>query len=134
MLAAAYVKAGQPEAAKKIIGNLTTSIKPYQEMGYTYGSDVRDRAIILETLLLLNEKTKAFELVKEISNSLSNSSYWMSTQTIAYSLKAIGMFVATEKRGELKFSYSYGGKTINASTDLPFRKFHLSSRAHKKLR
>ena len=119
MLAAAYVKAGQPEAAKKIIGNLTTSIKPYQEMGYTYGSDVRDRAIILETLVLLNDKTKAFELVKEISTSLSNSSYWMSTQTIAYSLKAIGMFVATEKRGELKFSYSYGGKSINASTNLP---------------
>ena len=58
-------------------------------------------------------------MVKEISNSLSNSSYWMSTQTIAYSLKAIGMFVATEKRGELKFSYSYGGKSINASTNLP---------------
>ncbi|HZB11678.1 MAG TPA: hypothetical protein VE467_01555, partial [Chryseolinea sp.] len=46
-------------------------------------------------------------------------SYWMSTQTIAYSLKAIGMFVAIEKRGELKFSYTYGGKTINASTNLP---------------
>jgi uncharacterized protein YfaS (alpha-2-macroglobulin family) len=43
----------------------------------------------------------------------------MSTQTIAYSLKAIGMFVATEKRGALKFSYSYGGKSVNASTDLP---------------
>lgn len=119
MLAAAYTKAGQPEAAKKIISNATMIIKPYQEMAYTYGSDVRDRAIILETLILLNEKAKAFDLVKEISSSLSNSSYWMSTQTIAYSLKAIGMFVATEKRGELKFSYNYGGKTINASTDLP---------------
>ena len=119
MLAAAYVKAGQPEAAKKIIRNLTTTIKPYQEMAYTYGSDIRDRAIILETLVLLNEKVKAFELVKELSASLSNSTYWMSTQTVAYSLKAIGMFVATEKRGNLKFAYAYGGKTIRASTDLP---------------
>ncbi len=126
MLAAAYVKAGQPEAAKKMIGNLTTSIKPYQEMAYTYGSDVRDRAIILETLVLLNEKVKAFELVKEISSSLSNSGYWMSTQTVAYSLKAIGMFVSTEKRGDLKFSYSYGGKTINASTDLPLSQIPLT--------
>lgn len=119
MLAAAYVKAGQPEAGKKIVATLGTNVKPYQEMAYSYGSDVRDRAIILETLVLLNEKVKAFELVKEISTSLSNSNYWMSTQTIAYSLKAIGMFVATEKRGELKFAYSYGGKVINASTDLP---------------
>jgi uncharacterized protein YfaS (alpha-2-macroglobulin family) len=125
MLAAAYVKAGQPEAAKKIISNLSTTVKPYQEMSYTYGSDVRDRAIILETLVLLNDKVKAFELVKEISNSLSNSSYWMSTQTIAYSLKAIGMFVATEKRGELKFAYTYGGKTITASTGLPLSQIPL---------
>jgi hypothetical protein len=29
------------------------------------------------------------------------------------------MFVATEKRGNLKFAYVYGGKTIRASTDLP---------------
>ncbi len=125
MLAAAYAKAGQPEAAKKIISNLTTTIKPYQELAYSYGSDVRDRAIILEALILLNDKTKAFELVKEISNSLSNSSYWMSTQTIAYSLKAVGMFVATEKRAGVKYAYSYGGKTISASTDLPLSQIPL---------
>lgn len=125
MLAAAYAKAGQPEAAKKIISNLTTSVKPYQELAYSYGSDTRDRAIILETLVLLNEKTKAFELVKEIANSLSNANYWMSTQTVAYSLKAVGLFVATEKRGGLKFSYVYGGKTINASTDLPLSQVQL---------
>ena len=70
MLAAAYAKAGQPEAAKKLVANLTTSIKPYQELAYSYGSDVRDRAIILETLVLLNEKVKAFELVKQLSASL----------------------------------------------------------------
>src|SRR5690606_23253467 len=51
MLAAAYVKAQQPEAAKKIIANATTDVKPYQELGYSYGSDIRDRAIILETLV-----------------------------------------------------------------------------------
>ena len=119
MLAAAYIRAGQPEAGKKLIANLSTTVKPYQEMGYSYGSDVRDRAIILETLVLLNDKTKAFELVKDISSALSNSTYWMSTQSVAYSLKAIGLFVATEKRGNLKFSYTYGGKNVNASTDLP---------------
>jgi uncharacterized protein YfaS (alpha-2-macroglobulin family) len=126
MLAAAYVKAGQPEAAKKMVATLSTSVKPYQEMAYSYGSDVRDKAIMLETLVLLNEKTKAFELVKEISSALSNSSFWMSTQTIAYSLKAVGMFVSTEKRGDLRFSYVYGGKTVNASTQLPLSQVPLT--------
>ena len=78
MLAAAYVKAGQPEAGKKMIEGLPTVVKPYQEMAYSYGSDLRDKAIILETLLMLNERTKAFELLKDISGRLSNSSHWMS--------------------------------------------------------
>ena len=132
MLAAAYVRAGQPEAGKKLIANLSTTVKPYQEMGYTYGSDVRDRAIILETLVLLNEKAKAFDLVKEISSSLSNSGYWMSTQSVAYSLKAIGMFVANEKRGALKFAYTYGGNSVNASTDLPLAQTPLAITSSQK--
>ena len=80
---------------------------------------MRDRAIILETLVLLNEKVNAFEQVKEISSALSNSSYWMSTQTVAYSLKAIGLFVETEKRGTLKYAYSHSGKNVSASSTLP---------------
>ena len=118
MLAAAYVKAGQPEAGKKLIDNLSTNVKPYQEMAYSYGSDMRDKAIILETLLLLNDRTKGFELVKEISESLSNSNYWMSTQSLAWSLKSVGAFAAAEQKGELKFTYNYNGKEVTASTEL----------------
>lgn len=119
MLSATYAKAGQVEAAKKMVTNLSAIIKPYRELGYSYGSDVRDKAIILETLVGLNEREKAFELVKEISKSLSNDAYWMSTQEVAYSLKAIGAFAGKEKRGALKFSYSLGSKKISASTELP---------------
>jgi uncharacterized protein YfaS (alpha-2-macroglobulin family) len=119
MLAAAYAKAGQPEAAKLLIARLPLTVKPYQELAYSYGSDVRDEAIILETLLLLNDRTRGFELVKELSASLSNSNTWMSTQSVAWSLKAIGMFAGGEKRGPLKFNYTYKGKTVSATTDLP---------------
>ncbi len=118
MLAAAYVKAGQPEAARKLIDNLSMNVKPYQEMAYSYGSEVRDKAIILETLLLLNDRTKAFELVKEISERLSNYNYWMSTQSLAWSLKSVGTFAAAEQKGELKFTYNYNGKEVSASTEL----------------
>lgn len=119
MLAAAYAKAGQKDAAKTIMANLPVSVKPYQEMAYSYGSDLRDKAIIMETLILLDERAKAFELLKDISASLSNSSYWMSTQTVAWCLKSVGSFASAEKRGELKFSYSYNGKEATASTELP---------------
>jgi uncharacterized protein YfaS (alpha-2-macroglobulin family) len=125
MLAAAYVKAGQPEAGKKLIENLPTDVKPYQEMAYSYGSDLRDKAIILETLLLLNNRTKGFELLKDISAALSNSSYWMSTQTVAWCLKSVGSFASAEKRGELKFTYTYNGKDVTAKTDLPVAQVQL---------
>jgi uncharacterized protein YfaS (alpha-2-macroglobulin family) len=118
MLAASYAKAGQPEAAKKLIANLPTTVKPYQEMAYSYGSDLRDKAIILETLILLNDRVKGFELVKDISASLSNGSYWMSTQTVAWCLKSVGTFAGSEKKGPLTFTYTYNGKTVEAQTDL----------------
>ncbi len=124
-LAAAYVRAGQPEAGKKIVSTLTTNIKPYQELGYSYGSDLRDKAIILETLTLLDERAKGFEVLKEISSQLSSSSYWMSTQTVAFCLKSVGLFVAQEKLGNLSFAYTYGGKTVHASTDLPLSQIQL---------
>jgi uncharacterized protein YfaS (alpha-2-macroglobulin family) len=125
MLAAAYAKAGQPEAAKKLIASLPVVVKPYQEMAYSYGSDLRDKAIILETLVLLNERTKGFELLKDISSSLSSSSYWMSTQTVAWCLKSVGTFASAEKRGELKFTYVYNGKETEAKTDLPVAQVQL---------
>ncbi|CAN5300086.1 MG2 domain-containing protein [soil metagenome] len=125
MLAAAYIKAGQPEAAKTLITNLPVAVKPYQEMAYSYGSDIRDKAIILETLVLLNDRTKAFELVKDISAALSNSNDWMSTQEVAWSLKAVGMFAGNEKKGPLKFNYTYNGKMVSANTDLPFAQVNL---------
>jgi alpha-2-macroglobulin len=119
MLVAGYARASQPEAAKKIMANLTTQVKPYRELGYSYGSDHRDRALILETLVLLNEKTKAFELLKDISQTLSDGGYWMSTQETAMSLRAVASFAAMEKRGELKFAYTVNGKTNRVVSDLP---------------
>jgi len=125
MLAAAYVKAGQPEAGKALIDKLPVNIKPYQEMAYSYGSDYRDKAIILETLLLLNERPKGFELLKDISEALNNASYWMSTQTVAWCLKSVAAFASIEKKGELSFSYVYGGKEVKAKTELPVAQVQL---------
>ncbi|NJN41592.1 MAG: hypothetical protein HC811_04480 [Flammeovirgaceae bacterium] len=123
--AAAYSKAGQPEAAKALINDVTTAVKPYQEMSYSYGSDLRDKAIILETLLLLGEKTKGFDLLKEISAALSNQNMWMSTQTTAWCLKAASAFAGSEKRGELSYSFQFDGKEINAKTGLSFAQSNL---------
>ena len=128
MLAAAYARLGQKEAAKQLITKLSTQVKEYTDMGYTYGSAMRDKAFILETLTLLDERTKAFELLKEISNALSHENYWMSTQTTAFCLKAVASFASTtERNDELVFTYSLGGtKTKEASTKLSMAQVNLT--------
>ena len=118
-LAAAYAAAGKNEVSKKIINGLSTNVKPYRELGYTYGSDVRDRAMILETLTLMKEKTKAAKVVIDLSKSLSQDG-WYSTQTIAYSLLAIGKHVGGEKmEKKFKFAYNIGKGNVNAGSNSP---------------
>ncbi|HQQ98201.1 MAG TPA: MG2 domain-containing protein [Cyclobacteriaceae bacterium] len=129
MLASAYVKAGQPEAARTLVANAPTSIKPYQEMAYSYGSDIRDEAIILETLILLNDRGRAFDLVKLISAELSNPNAWLSTQSTAWCLKSVGMYAGGEKKGPLKFTYTTQGKQVVASTDLNIAQVSLPAEA-----
>jgi uncharacterized protein YfaS (alpha-2-macroglobulin family) len=120
MLAAAFAKAGHLEAAKKLVADMPTAVKPYRELGYCYGSDLRDKALILETLVLLNDRVKAFEILKVISSALGDHGRWMSTQETAMCLKAVGAFAGMEKRGDLKFSYRIGkGKMVTATTGLP---------------
>src|SRR5690606_3710854 len=83
MLAASYAVSGQQEAARALVEDLPVEAGPYRELGYSYGSGVRDKALILETLVLLGDRTKAFEVVKEISDALGNENVWMSTQETA---------------------------------------------------
>ena len=111
-LACAYVLVGQSDIANQIIAGLSTDIKPYKEMSYTYGSDTRDEAMILETLTLMGKTTLAAQVAKQVSKSLS-SSEWMSTQTTAYSLLAISKYCG--KAGfdkTLQFKYNINGKEL----------------------
>ncbi len=126
-LAAAYAKAGQPEVAKKLITNLTTAIPKYCEMGYSYGSDDRDEAMILETLTLLDMKAKAAPLVKTVSKALS-SQYWMSTQTTAYCLIAVSKFASSSSGSSSEMRYSVkinNGAAIALNTKLPVKQIDM---------
>src|SRR6201999_1448793 len=93
-LAAAYKLAGQPEIGMQMIAGLPTTIKPYNSMYGTFGSDLRDEAMILETLTLLGQQQKASVQLRTVAARLSEDS-WYSTQTTAYSLFAIAEYCGT---------------------------------------
>ncbi len=126
-LAAAYALIGQPEAGKDIVKNLSYDIPAYREMSYSYGSDTRDRAMILEAMILLGDKDKAGKLLIDISKRLSNQNYWMSTQETSYSLLAVGKYLkVNELSASMNCTYSFNGKSENAKTVYPYFKKELA--------
>lgn len=115
-LAAAYVMAGQPEVAQQLTSKLSGTVNDYSELSYSYGSGDRDRAMILETLSLMNEQSKAISIMQEVSKALSNQR-WMSTQSTAYCLIAMSKFAGGDGTSkELKFNYNIGKGNVNAAT------------------
>ncbi len=124
MLAAAYNRAGQAEVARKLIEHESTEVKNYQEMAWSYGSDFRDRAIMVEVLLHLNQREKAFLLVQEISEALSNSTFPMSTQTTAWCLKSVAQFAGRSKDKTLKFTFYQNGRSREVETQLPYARIN----------
>ncbi|WP_461790652.1 alpha-2-macroglobulin family protein [Pedobacter sp.] len=116
-LAAAYQLAGQSGAANGLVKGLNTEITPYQQLGGTYGSDLRDQAMIMETLTLMGQKSRAAQLLTKVAAKLGEDQ-WYSTQTTAYSLLAIAKFCGTQKAGrQLNFQYLLDGKKAGVNNN-----------------
>ncbi len=128
-LSAAYQMAGQQSIAKKLVGNLATSVKEYKYNAYNYGSSLRDNAMILETLTLIGERTKAQKLLQQITKEL-NSESWYSTQTTAFSLLAISEFLGKNQSGKnIDAMVSINGKSTKVSSAKPFLNIDLPEKS-----
>lgn len=125
-LAAAYAIAGKAEVAKNIVNNLETEVKDYSELSYTFGSSLRDRAMILETMTAINDRNAAAEMLQVMSDQMTSGRWW-STQSLAYSMMAIGKFVGKDGLGkDFKFSYQLGnGKLVNAGSNNPIMQIEI---------
>jgi uncharacterized protein YfaS (alpha-2-macroglobulin family) len=115
-LAAAYYLIGKKRVAENLIANQTTSINAYKELSNSFGSDVRDKAMILETLSMLQRKNEAKDVLDELANDMS-SSRWYSTQTTAYTLLAVAKFIGDIDGSEKKISYQYNLNGKNEGVD-----------------
>lgn len=115
-LAAAYKLAGQPETSFKMISGLATKIAPYKQLSETYGSELRDQAMILETLTLMGQRQKASILVHTIASSLSQNTVY-STQSTAYCLLSIAGYCQQNKSGS-KLSFITSATPVNSASYL----------------
>lgn len=91
-LASAYKLSGHQQIAEKMIQNISQDVSPYRQTGMTYGSDTRDRAIILLSLVTMDMQQDAYRMLEKISKSMSSNG-WYSTQETALSLYAASLYV-----------------------------------------
>lgn len=108
-LAAAYALIGKKSIAEAILKTL--SVETYKRRCYyNYGSEIRDKAMALETYTLINNEVKAIKLAQEIAKDLSGSK-WMSTQTTAFSLLAMAQYaIKNGGNSGISADYVFNGK------------------------
>ncbi len=122
ILAGAYILAGQSTVATAIVNNLGTNVV-YKSGYYSdihFGSQIRDKAMILEVMAQLGNLEKALPIARELAANLSSNVY-MNTQETAFALIALAKLSEKGgKRENLNFDYAFNNsKRANANSELP---------------
>jgi uncharacterized protein YfaS (alpha-2-macroglobulin family) len=109
-LAAAYYLSGQKGVANELAKKATRTVKRYakNETVTTFGSQLRDQALIVQTLSIMNKREEASDLVKAISDRLK-SQEWLHTQETGQALVAMAKYAGDMGRNNpLVFEYKVG--------------------------
>lgn len=111
-LAAAYALDGKTELASKILDGNKVKPRHYEYSGYTFGSDLRDKAILFDCLQLTGREKESADIFASICKEIGQDNYYYSTQTLSFTLASIGRYLGKNHLlgKELKFSYSLDGK------------------------
>ena len=113
-LAAAYALVGQKEVSEELLASASLNFSN-TNWRYSYGSETRNKAMALETMLLTD-----FDGVRSISEDIAKALYskrWMSTQTTAYALLSIGKMVQKKGGKAMDITYSINGKKESIKTE-----------------
>ncbi len=121
-LAAAYQLAGQGEVARSLTRGLSQEVRPYSELTGTYGSDLRDLAMILESSVLIGLDSGA--LARRVSAGLTANAH--STQTTAYALLALARFAGADRGSPAAYAYSVGDAQASGTLSRPITQIPLS--------
>ena len=114
-LAAAYALVGKKEVAEDLTQSANINFVPNSYNYRTYGSVFRNRAMALETMVILGDSQQR-ELAISLAKNLS-SQRWYSTQETAYALLAMAKMVSKNGGKAIHLSYTYNGKDVEVKTD-----------------
>ncbi len=133
-LAAAYAIINEKSIASELVNKAKWGDTDYDDYWYyNYGSYTRNLAMALETYLLTDDKSTAFIIFKDIAEKLGSGN-WMSTQTTAYSLYAVSMFVGdNDQQSNFSFNYKFDGKKERIESSMPVYSVELPAEKDKEL-
>lgn len=115
-LAAAYAMCGKDEIAKNLCKSASAEVSSYRS-NYTFGSAVRDRAMILDAMVTIgSESAESFRLLKALSADM-NSNKQYSTQELAHSLVAFAHFAKSQKNSKVDVVCQKEGKSVSFNSD-----------------
>ncbi len=115
-LASAYHLIGQGDMAKRLSKDLSKEVGDYVELSNTFGSSVRDKALIVQALAAMDRRDEATGLVQQLSDRLCDEA-WMNTQATAYSLVAMAKYIG--KAGisrKMLFSYAINDGKLQSTS------------------
>ena len=114
LLAGAYARAGKPEAARDISNKTWREDWDYTWSGRTYGSNMRDHALMLETYTATGDTKRAQALVEKLCSELGNQEGWSwNTQSLATALRALSGYAVKNMGASGSFAYRLGNGSYN---------------------
>jgi uncharacterized protein YfaS (alpha-2-macroglobulin family) len=117
LLAAAYQLAKQPDAAAALVRDDKLEIVASAASDYTFGSRLRDRAIVLQGLVALGRDAEAARLLDDISGELADGG-WYSTQSVAFALVSVARYARAKPTESYGFEYTLaGGRSTKVAAD-----------------
>lgn len=125
MLASAYQTASQPDAAKALIQGLQTEVPKVESPDASFSSTLGDLGIQLESLVALNKKQDANQILEKIAEEMGGDGY-QSTQGIAWALMSVSRYLGgdtsnfTAKLSQGTEAQSVDSKKAIASNKLVF--------------
>lgn len=118
VLAAAYQLSGLRDAARAITPADPMSVRSVRGRDLSFGSPLRDHAMVLQSLVVLGRMDLSQDLVRAVSGQLSSDD-WYSTQSVAWSLMAMAQVAGAGSSGPFAFERSVAGKTQAVTSATP---------------
>jgi alpha-2-macroglobulin len=108
LLASTYKLAGKPEVAKALVEKDRLEAFVFADANpYTFGSLLRDRAVVLMGMTLLGRDAETGALLEDVAGQLNDGS-WYSTQSVAFALVAVAQNTGTKPFTGFSFDYAAG--------------------------